>query len=60
MACLSRTTIALLLAEVFLLALTFESGTAKPMDREYIDPLQLSTFKGYKYDYSLGSNGIYQ
>ena len=33
---------------------------AKPLDREAIDPLQLSTFKGYHYDYSLGNNGVYK
>lgn len=43
----------------FLLGLGLVS--AKPMDREAINPLQLSTFKGYEYDYSLGGkHGAYQ
>jgi len=33
---------------------------ARPMDREAINPLQLSTFKGYQYDYNLGDNGAYK
>lgn len=39
---------------------TLALGAANPMDREAINPLQLSTFKGYAYDYNLGSNGAYQ
>jgi len=33
---------------------------AKPMDIEAINPLQLSTFQGYQYDYNLGANGAYK
>lgn len=31
-----------------------------PMDIEAINPLQLSTFQGYQYDYNLGANGAYK
>ncbi|XP_018014731.1 nuclear polyadenylated RNA-binding protein 3 [Hyalella azteca] len=41
-------------------ALVLNLAAAKPMDRERINPLQLSTFKGYHYDYSLGNNGVYK
>ncbi|KAF2367725.1 Insect cuticle protein [Trinorchestia longiramus] len=45
---------------VLLLLLMAGFGDTKPMDREHINPLQLSTFKGYHYDYSLGKNGVYK